>query len=97
LRAAFTAYARREGHHAIVHTGRTLTVSITGPGLARLALHRLAGTHRIQRIPRNDRIGRRHTSTATVAILDSRTSVETTLNPIAAFLNGRLKRHHARP
>ena len=97
MRAAFTAYARREGHHAIVHTGRTLTVSITGPGLARLALHRLAGTHRIQRIPRNDRIGRRHTSTATVAILDSRTSVETTLNPIAAFLNGRLKRHHARP
>lgn len=29
-----------------------------------------AGTHRIQRIPVNDRAGRRHTSTATVAVLN---------------------------
>jgi peptide chain release factor 1 len=80
LAAAFAAYARREGCHPTVHTGRTLTVSIAGPDPARLALHRFSGTHRIQRIPRNDRIGRRHTSTATVAILDSSTFVETTLS-----------------
>src|SRR3990167_7737934 len=30
----------------------------------------LSGTHRVQRIPRNDRAGRRHTSTATVAVLN---------------------------
>lgn len=28
-----------------------------------------AGTHRVQRIPRNDKRGRRHTSTATVAVV----------------------------
>jgi hypothetical protein len=43
-------------------------------------LSRFTGTHRIQRIPRNDRNGRRHTSTATVAILDGVTSAEATLS-----------------
>jgi protein subunit release factor A len=80
LANAFAAYTRREGGRATVHTGRTLTVTITGPDLSRLALHRFSGTHRIQRIPRNDRIGRRHTSTATVAILDDATPREAILS-----------------
>jgi peptide chain release factor 1 len=79
LATAFAAYARREQHHATVRTGRTCTVTITGPRVAHLALHRFSGVHRIQRIPRNDRIGRRHTSTATIAVLDIARSVETTL------------------
>jgi len=80
LAGAFASYARREGYRPTVHTGRTIAVTVTGRDLARLALHRFTGTHRIQRIPRNDRIGRRHTSTATVAILDGGTSVETALS-----------------
>lgn len=40
-------------------------------------LNFLCGVHRIQRIPKNDKRGRRHTSTATVAILEpSETNVE---------------------
>jgi len=36
----------------------------------------LVGIHRIQRIPANDKRGRRHTSTATVAVLDEADDVE---------------------
>jgi protein subunit release factor A len=71
LAHAFAAHARREGCTVTIHTGRTIDVTITGSRLARLGLHALSGTHRIQRIPRNDRAGRRHTSTATVAVLDA--------------------------
>ena len=39
----------------------------------RRAYERLAGVHRVQRIPRSDRQGRRHTSTATVAVITQRT------------------------
>ena len=39
---------------------------------ARRAYERLAGVHRVQRIPKSDRRGRRHTSTATVAVLTQR-------------------------
>ena len=79
LAAAFAAYGRRERHHAAVRIGRTCTVTITGPRVAHLALDRFSGVHRIQRIPSNDRMGRRHTSTATVAVLDTAGLVETTL------------------
>jgi len=69
LADAFAAYARRARCTAVVRSGRTITVTVTGEPAARLDLHRFSGTHRIQRIPRNDRHGRRHTSTATVAVL----------------------------
>jgi len=73
LAHAFAAHARREGRTAAIGNdlGRTITVTVTGSRLARLGLDALSGTHRIQRIPRNDRAGRRHTSTATVAVLDA--------------------------
>ncbi|WP_203933808.1 peptide chain release factor-like protein [Virgisporangium ochraceum] len=71
LTDAVSAHARRHGCRATVRTGRTITVTVTGRHAAGLRLHDLTGTHRIQRIPRNDRAGRRHTSTATVAVLDA--------------------------
>lgn len=42
-----------------------LTINVPGP--IDPVIRRLIGTHRIQRIPVNDKAGRRHTSTATVA------------------------------
>jgi peptide chain release factor 1 len=71
LADAFAAYARRHDCTATVRRGRTITVTIAGARAARLDLHTFSGTHRIQRIPRNDRAGRRQTSTATVAVLDA--------------------------
>jgi protein subunit release factor A len=71
LADAFAAHARRNDCAATVRTGRTITVTVTGSRATRLNLRDLSGTHRIQRIPRNDRSGRRHTSTATVAVLDA--------------------------
>ncbi len=40
----------------------------------------LAGTHRVQRIPRNGG-GRRHTSTATIAVLDATVATDIVLDP----------------
>lgn len=66
LRAALTAYA--ESHGCAVgdadDTDRTYTNIVACEHLAGFV-----GTHRIQRIPRNDKRGRRHTSTASVALL----------------------------
>jgi protein subunit release factor A len=76
LADAFASFARRERCTATVNAGRTITVTITGARVERLALHRFSGTHRIQRIPRNDKTGRRHTSTATVAVLHREATVD---------------------
>ena len=70
LAAAFTAYATR--HHWAVRPVRhpdnkTIVLAVDGD---RHALAQMAGTHRVQRVPANDKHGRRHTSTATVAVLD---------------------------
>lgn len=51
-------------------TARTITIAVPGPPDP--TLERIAGTHRVQRIPANDKTGRRHTSTATVAVLADR-------------------------
>lgn len=67
LTAAFSAYVRREGGSAEVARGRTIRLAVSGVRKPE-ALERYAGTHRIQRIPKNGG-GRRHTSTATVAVL----------------------------
>ena len=60
---------RRQGVTVLRRSaGRTIVLKpergLTGPEL-------LTGIHRIQRIPKNDKRGRRHTSTATVALLDT--------------------------
>jgi peptide chain release factor 1 len=73
LKTAVLAYARRRGDEAHAVAGspgsRTLVVDVDGD---RRAYERLAGVHRVQRIPKSDRRGRRHTSTATVAVLTQR-------------------------
>jgi protein subunit release factor A len=80
LADAFVSFARREGCAVAIDAGRTITATVTGARVERLALHRFSGTHRIQRIPRNDKTGRRHTSTATVAVLDHGASVDSPLS-----------------
>jgi peptide chain release factor 1 len=80
LADAFAAHARRGACTAAVRTGRTITVTIAGSRATRLRLDDLSGTHRIQRVPRNDRTGRRHTSTATVAVLDPAAPAATDLS-----------------
>ena len=71
LKAAMVAYARRRGDALESNEARpgsrTLELAVEGD---RRAYERLAGVHRIQRIPKSDRRGRRHTSTATIAIID---------------------------
>lgn len=71
LRAVVAAYARQRSDPAQIVPGpsgtRTLTINVEGD---RAAYERLAGVHRIQRIPKNDKRSRRHTSTATLAVLD---------------------------
>ena len=69
LVGAITAALTRNGTAHTVDTGDGRTTTITTRTAAPAAIRRLAGTHRIQRIPANDKRGRRHTSTATVAIL----------------------------
>lgn len=68
LRDAFTAYLTRQGFTA--ERGdlgeRTATLTSDAPPAA---LEWLAGTHRVQRIPRGS--SARHTSTATVAVLEA--------------------------
>jgi peptide chain release factor 1 len=77
LRSAVVAYARHRGdavRQLETPPGtRTTSVSINGN---RHAYERLAGVHRIQRIPKNDRRGRRHTSTATLAVLEEKGQIE---------------------
>ena len=51
--------------------GRTVLLALTGPPDQLDAVEALSGTHRIQRIPANSKQGRRHTSTATLTVLDT--------------------------
>jgi peptide chain release factor 1 len=71
LKVAIVAHARRRGDAVRPQRAqpgsRTVEVLVDGH---RLAYERLAGVHRVQRIPKNDRRGRRHTSTATVAVIE---------------------------
>lgn len=69
LADAFTAYATRQGWPVTpVHSPDSRTLVLTVPG-SHPGLERFAGTHRVQRVPVGDKHGRRHTSTATVAVL----------------------------
>jgi peptide chain release factor 1 len=73
LKSAILAYARSRGDTAQSAESRpgsrTLVVVVAGD---RRAYEKLAGVHRVQRIPKTDRQGRRHTSTATLAVLAQR-------------------------
>lgn len=70
LAGALSKYARTLGcsvNPVSSSESKTLVFDVVGKTEA---LRPFVGTHRIQRIPVNDRKGRRHTSTATVALLD---------------------------
>ncbi len=71
LKSVVVAIAQKRGHpvqEARQDNSRTLCLLVDGD---RAVYERLAGVHRVQRIPKNGG-GRRHTSTATVAVLDER-------------------------
>jgi peptide chain release factor 1 len=70
LVAAISSWATRRGwalHRRSSTGGRTTVLTLIGVRADQVSW--LAGTHRLQHVPRNDRRGRRHTSTATVAVL----------------------------
>lgn len=71
LTAALTARLARDDlpTRRATADGRTHRVLLDDRGAS--ALRHFVGTHRVQRIPLSDRHGRRHTSTATVAIVDT--------------------------
>lgn len=71
LKDAVIALAHKRGdsvEQVVADRSRTLTLAVAGD---RAVYERLAGVHRVQRIPKNGG-GRRHTSTATIAVLDER-------------------------
>lgn len=71
LKDVLVAIAHRRGDRvgsATTNRSRTLSLLVDGD---RGVYERFAGVHRIQRIPKNGG-GRRHTSTATIAVLDER-------------------------
>lgn len=70
LADAVAAWAARHGwpvDRPAADPGRTIVMTFDGVPEERVAW--LSGTHRLQHEPRNDRRGRRHTSTATVAVM----------------------------
>ena len=71
---AVVAFSRRHGFPVTVTTGRTYVIEGDIPFDQ---VEFLGGVHRVQRIPRNAKNGRRHTSTASVAVmLSAATSTE---------------------
>lgn len=59
---------------------RQITFEISGPeALKKLA--REAGVHRVQRVPKTEKSGRVHTSTATIAVLPKAKETDVRINP----------------
>lgn len=69
LTSAVCSYLRRTGNE--YHSLRRERISVIEIQHPDERVAAFAGTHRIQRIPKNDTQGRRHTSTATIAVLSS--------------------------
>jgi peptide chain release factor 1 len=87
LRRAYLRYALRRGWKAAILDEsspsdgliKSSMLRVEGKGVS--ALEAEAGTHRVTRIPINERRGRRHTSAVTVAVLPVPTNVTVTLDP----------------
>jgi len=59
---------------------RQITFELAGPGaLKKVSME--AGVHRVQRIPKTEKSGRVHTSTATVAVLPKVKEIDLKINP----------------
>jgi peptide chain release factor 1 len=80
LMNALHRFAARSGGTAVPlpSTNRTLRARIDDGVASQLT--RFSGVHRVQRVPRNDARGRRHTSTATVALLPDMNSPVVTVD-----------------
>lgn len=74
----YTRFANSQGWKVIQLDEGVL--KITGNG-AYQALEKESGVHRVQRIPKTERYGRIHTSTATVAVLPQIEQNQISLNP----------------
>jgi len=71
-------FAEKQGWKAEIIGGGVLRVE--GPGIYSV-LHNESGVHRVQRIPKTERYGRIHTSTATVVVLPEIEETEIKINP----------------
>jgi len=84
----YSKYAQKEGwKFRVLHTNPTelggikeIIFEITGPQVYS-KLKQEAGVHRVQRIPKTEKSGRIHTSTATVAILPKPKDTDIKINP----------------
>ena len=74
----YTRFAAKKGWK--VSSLGPQVAEITGEGVADTLKHE-TGVHRVQRVPRTERAGRIHTSTATVAALPKVSPVEVAINP----------------
>lgn len=74
----YTHYAESKGWST--KTIDDLTIEIKGKGVFADLRHE-TGTHRIQRVPLTEKMGRVHTSTVTVSILPIRKKVKAVINP----------------
>lgn len=68
---AVAGFCRRQSWAFTVNPSGARSTVVDVPGGNRALLEQVAGVHRIQRVPANDKRGRRHTSTATVAVMDA--------------------------
>jgi peptide chain release factor 1 len=88
LHRMYTRFAESQGwkireHHRNeggIGNIKSVTAGITGEGVFDL-LKQESGVHRVQRIPKTEKSGRIHTSTATVAVLPKVSPTEVEINP----------------
>lgn len=84
----YACFAESQGWKVIEHDRneggigniKSVTAEIIGEGALDLLKHE-SGVHRVQRVPKTERGGRIHTSTATVAVLPKVSPAEVELNP----------------
>jgi peptide chain release factor 1 len=78
---AYLRYAQRSKWVVAMldRTDRTVVLRMEGFGVEKMEAE--AGTHRVTRIPSNERNGRRHTSAVTVAVLPIPTEIDVLLKP----------------
>jgi peptide chain release factor 1 len=74
----YTRYAESRGWSTKIIDD--LTIEIKGKGVFADLRHE-TGTHRVQRVPATEKMGRVHTSTVTVSILPIRKKVQVQINP----------------
>ena len=79
LAGAVRAFARRNNDTTTEHSCGASRAVVLGVDGSPATYRFLAGVHRIQRVPANDR--RRHTSTATLVVLEAATSHVVTVDP----------------